>query len=352
MTAPESTPVNAPVEAHGSARTVVVCADRGSPGATTTALALAAATPTPTVLVEADPYGGDLAIRCRSSAREALRDRETVLTALVAARTGASATLLASRATWFTPGLGLVPGPLSAEQWGGVTDWSPLVRAMGSSSTPIVADVGRIHHRSPSMPLAAAADMVVVVARGDLAGMIHLRDRLSHLAGTLSELRGAPARILPVLITPHRHGPSLTEQFQSMILGTSIEPVVDQVGWITWDPATVNRLEAGAEVDKKLSRSQLLRSALRVAEAAGLPTNLPTDLPAGRPDGIAAGDDTGPGDTGPASDTPARTGSFLRRAERPGATTSATTDHVVGAGSTSTETDTDIRTETGEGDRP
>ena len=44
---------------------LAVCSDRGAPGATTVALALAAARGLPSVVVEADPYGGDLAVRCR-----------------------------------------------------------------------------------------------------------------------------------------------------------------------------------------------------------------------------------------------------------------------------------------------
>ena len=42
-----------------------VCSDRGAPGSTTMALALAAARGLPSVVLEADPYGGDLAVRCR-----------------------------------------------------------------------------------------------------------------------------------------------------------------------------------------------------------------------------------------------------------------------------------------------
>lgn len=42
-----------------------VCADRGAPGVTTAALALAAARGLPALVVEADPYGGDLALRLR-----------------------------------------------------------------------------------------------------------------------------------------------------------------------------------------------------------------------------------------------------------------------------------------------
>lgn len=65
---------------------IAVCCDRGSPGATTTALALGVASEEPTVVVEADPYGGDLAIRCAARG-EAFPPTPTVLTLATEART-------------------------------------------------------------------------------------------------------------------------------------------------------------------------------------------------------------------------------------------------------------------------
>ena len=55
-----------------------ICCDRGAPGATTTALALAAARGKPAVVVEADPYGGSLALRLRPGGK-ALPATPTVL---------------------------------------------------------------------------------------------------------------------------------------------------------------------------------------------------------------------------------------------------------------------------------
>ena len=43
---------------------IAVCCDRGAPGSTTSSLALGVSTPEPTIVVEADPFGGDLALRC------------------------------------------------------------------------------------------------------------------------------------------------------------------------------------------------------------------------------------------------------------------------------------------------
>ncbi len=56
-----------------------ICADRGAPGSTTAALALASARGLPTIVVEADPYGGDLALRLRPDGKHPLAATPTVL---------------------------------------------------------------------------------------------------------------------------------------------------------------------------------------------------------------------------------------------------------------------------------
>ena len=63
-----------------------ICADRGAPGSTTTALALAAARGLPAVVVEADPYGGDLALRVRRDGKRPLPTTPTVLSVAPAGR--------------------------------------------------------------------------------------------------------------------------------------------------------------------------------------------------------------------------------------------------------------------------
>ena len=64
---------------------VALCGDKGSPGVTTTALALASAWAGHAVVVEADPAGGDLAIRLHPEG-SALPETPTVLSVATAAR--------------------------------------------------------------------------------------------------------------------------------------------------------------------------------------------------------------------------------------------------------------------------
>lgn len=235
----------------------VVCCDRGSPGSTTSALALAAAHVGRAIVVEADPYGGDLAVRCQPADGGRFPEVPTVLTAVVAARTETSPDVVGRYAHRFADELGVVPGFLSAEQATGVTDWTPLARVMKMSATPVVCDIGRVHAMSPSLPIAAAADVVVVVARADVGAVIHLRERLARLVGALAELRGTPPVVLPVLIAPKRHAPTQVAQLMAMIADSPVGSVVDQAGWLAWDPTGVARLEEG----NRNARTRLARSA-------------------------------------------------------------------------------------------
>ena len=82
-----------------------VCSDKGSPGATTTALTLASVWPTRALVVEADPNGGDLAIRLRTKDGAALPEAPTVLTVAAAARTTGSPDLTVRYAHRLTEGV-------------------------------------------------------------------------------------------------------------------------------------------------------------------------------------------------------------------------------------------------------
>lgn len=240
----------------------VVCCDRGAPGSTTTALALGAATPG-SIVVEADPYGGDLAVRCQTAGNGTrLPSTPTVLTAAVAARTDQGGASVDRYAQQLSPGLRVIPGHLSCEQGSNIGDWTPLARSLSGVQGPVVCDVGRIHAASPSMPIAAAADVVVVASRGDTGAVIHLRERLARLVGALAESRGAPPRVLPVLIVPRRHGPAQVAQLAALLADSPVGSVVTWVGWLAWDPRAVATLEAGG----LWPRSPLGRSAAAVVK--------------------------------------------------------------------------------------
>jgi MinD-like ATPase involved in chromosome partitioning or flagellar assembly len=244
---------------------VTVCADKGSPGATTAALALAAAWTTPAVVVEADPYGGDLAIRLRTSTGAALPEAPTVLTLATAARSSQDPDLVFRYAQRLNDQLSVVPGHLVAEQMSGVREWGPLASSLARTSTPVVADIGRAHTGSPLLPVAAAAQVLVVVARADAAAVIRLRERLVRLIPAVASLRGGPLRVCPVLVTPARHGAADAQDVGRILRESAAGALVSSVGFLAMDAGAVSRLEAGEDPGGRLARTALLRSARALA---------------------------------------------------------------------------------------
>ena len=248
---------------------LAVCSDKGSPGATTTALALAAAWPVPAILVEADPYGGDLAIRLRTQHGTALPEAPTVLTAATAARTSQPTSLpgLVTRyAQVVNPQLSVLPGHLVAEQISGVATWEPFAEALAASTVPVVVDVGRLHTASPLLPMAAGADVVVVVGRADPVSVIRMRERLCRLVAPLAAYRGSTPRLFPVLVCPARHGRAAVADVTRVLGETPAGPLLVGVGFVAIDRGAVERLEVGQHPAGRLARTPLLQSARRVIE--------------------------------------------------------------------------------------
>lgn len=241
---------------------IAVCCDRGSPGSTIETLALGVSTPEPTIVVEADPSGGDLALRCTAlgGRGERFPPTPTVLTLASEARMSATPMLAASRAQEFTTSTRVVPGHMAAEQAAGVKNWAPLAEALRISTPRVVADLGRIHSSSPSIPIAAAADVVVMVTRPEMGAVMHLKDRLERLAPVLANIRNAPPVVIPVVVAPKRIASTVVAHIERILMPSSAAGVVAGVGWIAFDPAGVETLLAG-QVEGRRGRTPLLRSA-------------------------------------------------------------------------------------------
>ena len=237
-----------------------VCSDKGSPGTTTTALALASACADRTVLIEADPQGGDLAIRLRIKGA-ALPEAPTVLTVATAARANRTADLLEQHAHPFTEGVSVISGALVAEQVAGVGDWEPLGDVLADSAVPVVVDFGRLHSGSRLLQVAARVDLMVVVGRADAGSVIRLRERLVRLAPALAAHRGCPPRLVPVLVCQPRHAQADLGDLRRILSETPAKPFLGAFGHVALDPASVRRLEAGEDPHGRLARTPLLRSA-------------------------------------------------------------------------------------------
>lgn len=269
-----------------------ICADRGAPGSTTTALALAAARGLPAVVVEADPYGGDLALRIRHDGNP-LPTTPTVLS-VSAGRSGQGPSS-GPRTSLDGPGgpserrqrdlwrdgshevsehVRVVPGFMAAEH-GTSLAWPVLASALEAQSVPVFADLGRIHTGSPSLAVAAAADALIPVCRNDMASVQHMVDRLELLVPAIAERNGRPPVVLPVVIAPRQHGGTIANSVAEILGETAVGPTLRGVSWLAWDPAAVAQLENGADPwGKPLRRSPLMKSARKVMWMVGLATGL------------------------------------------------------------------------------
>lgn len=245
---------------------VAICSDKGSPGATTTALVLASVWPSPTIVVEVDHAGGDLGIRLRHGRGMPFPEAPTVLTVATAARTSSTPGLVGRYAQEFTKSVSVVPGALLAEQVTGIADWAPLADALAVSEVPVFADLGQLHAGSRLMPVAARADVVVVVGRPDPGSVIRLRERLSRLASDLGALRGAPSRLFPILVSSTRHGPGDMADLHAVLGLTPSKPFLVGSGFLALDPVAVRRLESGEEPAGRLARAALMRSGRTISQ--------------------------------------------------------------------------------------
>lgn len=266
-----------------------VCSDRGAPGSTTAALALAAARGRPAVVVEADPYGGDLALRCRIDGHP-IPPTPTVLglgagrvdrippspdRLSVASNQGRHRLDLWHDGSHLLNSLvRVVPGFSTAEQ-GATVAWPTVTTTLEMQLTPVFADLGRIHSGSPSMPLACAADALIVVCRGDMASVQHLMWRLDHLVPAIAERNGQPPAVIPVVVAARRNGARAAKQISELLAESPVAPALRGVGWLAWDPVGAHALAEGADPwGRPLRKSVLMKSARAVMSLLGSATGL------------------------------------------------------------------------------
>jgi hypothetical protein len=267
-----------------------ICADRGAPGSTTAALALASARGLPAIVVEADPYGGDLAIRLRPDGKHPLAATPTVLSVAAGRSTERPRVppstpmrpldLWRSGAHELSERVRVVPGFMSAEQAAAVS-WPALASVLGLQTVPVFVDVGRIHTGSPSMPILTVADAVIAVCRGDMGSVHHLVERLEALAPAVAERTGRTPMFLPMVVAPNQHGSQLAQSVSQLLGASAVGPAVRYVSWLAWDPSACALLENGGDPwQKPLRKSPLMTSARTALRQVGLATGLEHSEPA------------------------------------------------------------------------
>lgn len=155
---------------------VAVGSFKGGPGASTVALGLAGGWPA-AVLVEADPHGGDVGDRFGFAAPPGLGS------AVAAARHGTGPGWLAEHVQRLPVGVEVLLGGRTAEAaTAAVASLARYPDCLVEHGGPVVVvDVGRMCPGSVALPLVAAAEVVLVVTRPELADLRHVATGLARL---------------------------------------------------------------------------------------------------------------------------------------------------------------------------
>jgi hypothetical protein len=266
---------------------IAVGCDKGSPGATTTALALAAAWPRPVLLAETDPSGGCLIYRLHTGGR--LLDPRTGLDSLAATTAAAealTAALICAR-TQRADALAVLLGPANEDQGAILAPLWPrlgpaLARHTDRVGTPIdvIADLGRLSHTSPALELLPYAARTVLVTRTGTENLAHLRDRALNLAAWRAARTLPPATPAVVLITSRTDAERAAANVHQLFARAGLP--VHLPGALPVDPAGAAAVGATRRGGTDLERA-----------AAGLAARLLTPLPRPRPTAAARPQPTG-----------------------------------------------------------
>ncbi|MFI7586919.1 hypothetical protein ACIB24_07575 [Spongisporangium articulatum] len=209
---------------------VAVASAKGAPGVTTFSVALAAlfgsapgglgAGGEP-LLADLDPHGGDVALRYRTDDGKPLDPGVGLLSLTAAIRGGGMpqqpAALVERHSQRVAGGLPVLVGVSGPEQAAGVEAlWPQLAATLSGTGRPVVADVGRLGPTRSLTPLLRAADAVLLLARAELEGLAHLRERVRRLIGGETDSGelgpGAARRVGVVLVSNERAVAARTEQ--------------------------------------------------------------------------------------------------------------------------------------------
>ncbi len=226
---------------------VAVTSVRSSPGATSLAVALGAAWATErgglSLLVEADPAGGVLGLRFDLPGEPSLATLSADMR-----RHGNRSLILANSVELL--GARCVPAPSDPFVTRSALTRSAdtLANQLQALALPTIIDLGRVDRRSPSLPLAAGADLVLVVCRPR-------PDEVQAAMFTIRLLRSSGCRVGLVAVGDRPHHP----QEVADLAGVPLIAVLPD------DPTMAVAFSGGRYVTRKLRRSTLWRSVLALS---------------------------------------------------------------------------------------
>jgi hypothetical protein len=271
---------------------VTVVSAKGAPGATTTAMLLASLWPRPTVLVDADPAGGDVALRLPREDGRPLDPQRGLLSLLPAARRGVPPELVHDHTQTALGGQPVLAGLAGPEQSSAVGPlWGVLADAFGRlPGADVVVDAGQVHAHSPHLALVDRADLVVWVHRATAWSALHTRRRLEGLAEHFAD---SPTKVVAVAVAAHDQRSDVAAAAATI---TADWPWITAHPAVALDPKAVVMFEGG-EVFRP-ERTLLARSGRALAEELYAELAPPASEPllsvAGVDDELEGGTDEGP----------------------------------------------------------
>ena len=245
---------------------VSVCADKGAAGVSELATVLGLVWPGPRLVLEADCSGADLPFRLTHGDGDRLLDAHPSVLSLAADARGALPDGGVLRYTQPTSlGLPVLPGALSAEGFAAMARLWPRVAELAAGwDGTVIADLGRFQPGDPAAPVAKASTVLLLLARPDLAGLHHLRDRVAELAATYGDPAAERNPVAVVVRAPVGHAGKTAVGQVRQLLEAAGSPI-SVVGVFADDPAGVALLHAG-QLSRRLLGSELVRSGRLLAE--------------------------------------------------------------------------------------
>jgi MinD-like ATPase involved in chromosome partitioning or flagellar assembly len=237
---------------------ISVMSAKGAPGATTTTMLLANLWPASSLLVDADPLGGDVALRLPGEHGPLDPDRG-LMSLLPSARRGLEPQTVLAHAQTALGGqqvLAGLPGPEQAVAAAPL--WPSLAQAFARvPGVDVFADVGQVSSRSTHLAVLESSVALLCVYRPRAWSAIHTRRRLEALE---QQLRDRRTRVGIVCVAGTAEARDVAAAASSITTGL---PWVTDYGVVARDEATVVIYEGG-EVFRP-ERSLLARSGHAVA---------------------------------------------------------------------------------------
>jgi hypothetical protein len=239
---------------------VGVCADKGSPGASTLATALAMAWSGRRALLEADPSGGDAVFRARQVDGQAFLSPEpSVLTLAADSRVGIPQGRFADYAQDTGWGIPVIPGAAGAAAFSPMRQLWPAVAAEAARWDGVAfADLGRLQAGGPAMPVAKAAHALLVVSRLSVEDLYHLRERVTDLAATVGDPTLPRHPLAVVVSTPRKDATAAVRQVSRML--ESVGSPIPVLGAFHQDDPAAADLRRGA-ASRRVTGGVMLASA-------------------------------------------------------------------------------------------